>query len=659
MENKLSIQKRTFNLSDSVTDNNDNTFDISFSSEEPVLREFGLEILSHEKGSMNMERAKSGLPLLWNHNTDNLIGRAEKIKLDPVSKKGRTTIRFSSSDFAQQVLRDIKDGIAGDVSFAYSIDEYKIDKSATRNEPDTFIVTKFTPLEISIVSIPADATVGIGRAKDITEKAADPVCSKCDDPECLGCEDTKESEPAENNVEIQVNVTIVNTESETYDKENEETIDSAEVVPSKNSKSAELKLDSQQITFQKENKKMSNERNETIALTAFAEKVGLLKEAKEMLASERSLEEVGKELMSIVSARQSQINTNGGNSFEAQDVKSYSLSRALGAKLTGDWSKAGLEKEVSDELARKLGKTTEGFFAPTSMRNTPANTVGTGLNSATSNAGASLVFNQYLGFIEMLRAKARVMELGATSLTISGGTGSFVRQNAAATGYWVGEAPASAVTASVPGFELVSFVPRTFGAGVAFSRQMLLNSPEAADALLYNDLAKVHALGLDKAAIQGTGTLQPVGLGSTSGVGAGNATTNITPTWALVNALKGLVDAAGGDLTNCAYLTTPSLLTSLETIQKGTSLAMIVEGGKIGPYKILSSTNVPTFNAAVDSQIWFGDWSNLLVANFGAMEFIVDPYTQAGQGIVNIVSSQIVDVAVKTPGSFAKAILKG
>jgi HK97 family phage prohead protease len=134
----------------------DRTYEFPFSSEFPVARYFGNEILSHEADAANLNRLNDGAPLLFNHNPDKVIGVVERAYIDGKRRRGYARVRFSRNAFAQEILSDVKDGVLRNVSFGYSID-----KMEERGSGD-YVATAWSPYEISVVSVPADPGVGIG-----------------------------------------------------------------------------------------------------------------------------------------------------------------------------------------------------------------------------------------------------------------------------------------------------------------------------------------------------------------------------------------------------------------------------------------------------------------------------------------------------------------
>ena len=104
-------------------DVDERTFEFPFSSEYPVARYFGNEILSHEEKAADLARLNDAAPLLFNHNPDRVIGVVERAYIDGEKRRGYVRVRFSRNPFAQEVLGDVKDGVLRNVSFGYSIDK--------------------------------------------------------------------------------------------------------------------------------------------------------------------------------------------------------------------------------------------------------------------------------------------------------------------------------------------------------------------------------------------------------------------------------------------------------------------------------------------------------------------------------------------------------
>jgi len=144
----------------------DNVVELAFSSEMPVEREGFMEVLDHSEGSADLSRLNNGAPLLLNHNTDDQIGVVESARVDE-DKVGRAVVRFSKSERAQEIYRDVKDGIRRLTSIGYYV--LKTVRERAEEGLDTLRVTRFLPLELSVVPVPADPSVGVGRGVEVEQ----------------------------------------------------------------------------------------------------------------------------------------------------------------------------------------------------------------------------------------------------------------------------------------------------------------------------------------------------------------------------------------------------------------------------------------------------------------------------------------------------------
>lgn len=133
---------------------------MSISSEAPVERAFGVEVLDHSPESIDMSFLNSGrAPLLLDHDPEKQIGVIESVNLDSSARRLRATVRFSKNALAQEVYSDVADNIRGNVSIGYAIN-----KMVKEKDGRTYRATSWRPVEASIVSIPADTSVGVGRS---------------------------------------------------------------------------------------------------------------------------------------------------------------------------------------------------------------------------------------------------------------------------------------------------------------------------------------------------------------------------------------------------------------------------------------------------------------------------------------------------------------
>lgn len=153
-------------------DTDSRTVELSFSSETPYGRWFGDEILCHDEGCINLERFNNGLgTLLFNHDRDAVVGHIEMVWVE--DNRGKALVRFDEDEQSETIFQKVQSGTLQGVSVGYSIKRYEVldEKDSVSSNgrfkgPDTFVVTDWEPLEISIVSVPADPTVGVGRSAE-------------------------------------------------------------------------------------------------------------------------------------------------------------------------------------------------------------------------------------------------------------------------------------------------------------------------------------------------------------------------------------------------------------------------------------------------------------------------------------------------------------
>lgn len=153
---------------------------ISFSSEEPYRRWFGMEILDHADGAVDLERLNTVGVLLFNHNTDKVVGKVNRAWVE--NHRGMAEVEFDTDDDAEMIFGKVKSGTLKTTSVRYDVDAWEEVVAAKTSADGRFtgpcqIARKWTPLEVSIVSVPADATVGVGRSEENPQSAAAPDLS--------------------------------------------------------------------------------------------------------------------------------------------------------------------------------------------------------------------------------------------------------------------------------------------------------------------------------------------------------------------------------------------------------------------------------------------------------------------------------------------------
>jgi HK97 family phage major capsid protein/HK97 family phage prohead protease len=209
---KTGVLYRSFELyrENIITENR--SIDLSFSSEAPVERYFGYEILDHSPGSVRLDRMRNGGPLLVDHDRTDLAGVIEDISIGS-DRKGRAVARFGKSARAEEIYNDVLDGIRSNVSVGYRIHKMILEKE--EDDVGTYRATEWEPVEISLVSIPADTTVGVGRGEGteyeinvvstIKEEQRMEKCTKCGadlvNGKCAACETRIAAESARSDAE--------------------------------------------------------------------------------------------------------------------------------------------------------------------------------------------------------------------------------------------------------------------------------------------------------------------------------------------------------------------------------------------------------------------------------------------------------------------------
>lgn len=188
-------------------DTDSRTVELSFSSETPYGRWFGDEILCHDEECINLERFNNGLgTVLFNHDRDAVVGHIEKVWLE--DNRGKALVRFDTDEQSETIFQKVQSGTLQGVSVGYAINRYEVledkyTKSTNgRFTGPAYVITDWEPLEISIVSVPADPTVGVGRSAEEIHTSIDTQEEEksMDEKEILKTEEVKATEPVETGI---------------------------------------------------------------------------------------------------------------------------------------------------------------------------------------------------------------------------------------------------------------------------------------------------------------------------------------------------------------------------------------------------------------------------------------------------------------------------
>jgi HK97 family phage major capsid protein len=342
----------------------------------------------------------------------------------------------------------------------------------------------------------------------------------------------------------------------------------------------------------------------------------------------------------------------------------------------------GLELEVHQEMEKERAdnghRTASGINVPMNLAiNTEAaqryatahglarRDVSTATSVSTVTGGATIPTILSTSMIELFRARMITRQMGARIMTGMQGNFAIPRQITTTTFYMVAEG--ANVTASNPTLDQVPFTPKTGGVYTTYTRRFLEQSNLDAEQFIREDQAQVVARGVETAALNGQmangypmGILQnplvPVVAGGTNGA---------APTWENIVALESAVAVANADVGSMGYIMDAATRGTLKTTAKIGSTFPIylwnsessepLNGYPVGITNLLPLLSKGSASGTLHAII-FGNWSELIYAFWSGLDVIVDPYTQAASGSVNIVTLQDFDVNIRHPASFAALI---
>lgn len=351
-----------------------------------------------------------------------------------------------------------------------------------------------------------------------------------------------------------------------------------------------------------------------------------------------------------------------------KEQKSYSLARAIMSMVPGSRVDAGFEREISQEIAQKSGRSANGLFMPLNLtRDASAaaqtRAAVTGNVAGTTSLGGAGIQTSVDELIELLRNQAIVRQLGARVLTGLQGNILFPRQITANTWTWEGENPSTAKALTAATLDSFTMSPKTGMGATAYSKQFLLQSSFGVEQFVREDQAQIAALGIDLAAINGSGSSnQPTGVMNISGVETEVMGTNGgNLAWSNLVSYETKQAQNNADRGRLAFLTTPGVRGKLKTTLKNTvsgSDYLWGAGNQLNGYDAFASNQVPSnltkgTSTTVCHGVVFGNWNELLVGVWGdALDVTVDPYYYADQGMVRVITMAMVDVNARHPKSF-------
>lgn len=578
----------------------DDVFTFSWSSEYPVDMYFYKEVLSHEVGCINLERL-AGMNLLWNHDRNVVLGKIIRVWVE--NKKAYCEAKWSKKPSTQEYRQDVADGIVTNASFLYTVEEYEEVKE--KDDEYVFVGKRWTPFEISLVSVPADPTVGIGRAmfdSRIEEKRG------------------------------------LNMEKTVLDVRNEEMTRTKEIW----SMGDKFKMPELARSLIEDGTELS------IARKIFLEKMDIYQKPVAK-AIDTTLGLSDKEQRSY-----SLINAINAVAFQSPDM----IAKA-GFELE-------CSREISNKLGRA---TNGFFMPMRDLRvRLPEDRIQKRATYAVGSpqTGGYTVETELLeqNFIELLENRAMVMQLGASMLSNLVGDVDIPGQASAETAYWIGEA--ESLTQSEGTFKQIPLRMKTVGALSVFTRNMMMQSSIDIEMRIRNSFATRMALAIDRAAIRGTGlSNQPRGILNTSGIGSISLGTNGGhPTWGSIVGLMKEINIENAMLGGTAWLTNPHVLAKLMTspIQTGGiegNFILKEPGNILCGFPFYMTNQVPedlTKGTGTNlSALILGNWPELIIGEWGVFEVLANPFADNAfnAGSIKVRCMQSVDVNIGHPEAFA------
>lgn len=349
----------------------------------------------------------------------------------------------------------------------------------------------------------------------------------------------------------------------------------------------------------------------------------------------------------------------GDGAYE-QRAREFSVTKAIRAALPRDVGggdvDAGFEREISQEVTRRSGRTFQGIAVPDEVFVTERRTLLVG------SSAADLVPNVHRAdlFIDRLRSSLVTGRLGATILDGLVGTVDIPRQTGSSTAQWVGED--GSLTETDAAFDDVTLAPKTVGAMTSYSRRTLLSAAPSVEQIVRNDLAAIIANAIDNKAMIGDGSSNtPTGITHTNGV---PELTLAGPTWAQVLAFISTIQYADADQGGLGWAMNPHAVAKLRGTPKvaddGSAGFLMDQPGQMAGYAAATTSALagnPADSPDTPATVIFGDWRSLLIGYWSGTDLLVNPYetTAYAKGRVLVRAMRDCDVQVRHAQSFAFA----
>lgn len=661
---------------------------ISASSETPYLRQSWwddpwVEVLGHKKGECDLSRFDTGAGvLLANHDRSTAVGDTPLASIGAIeaARLGggqlEVDIVISRREALADLRQDIADNLVRNVSIGYLINERVLVRQGKDGEADEYRVTNWMPFEVSLVDIPADATVGLGRSLDAPDPKNPQSRYRVIDLDAPSAGVTTQTVQGERSMPTVVETPAAPTTAQ-------RTVDVQVIGPdpiiAERARVRDISAIGRQFGMNEladthADLGTSAEGFRSIVLEKLKDNGQLrLAESPEIGLSEREAQSYS--FCRAMLAVQDPLNAAKIAPFEmecsraAQDKRdsadSRTKERETAITLPADVLSRGMvvqQKDVAGvvrnlmQLVSRSSQATQAYFRD--------------LTAGAPTGGGNLIATEVLGssFIDLLRNAMILDRLGVTILNDLNGNIAIPSQTGAATSYWVAEGVAPTESQQTVG--QVPLTPKTIGAFTDYTRRLLLQSSIAVELFVRMDLARVLALGVQDGAFNGTGSgNQPTGLFNISGIGSVAMGTNGgAPTYDMYVDLETAVGNANADVGNLAYVTNSKVRGKSRKTQEFASTngkPVWTSGrergiGDVLGYDAYVTNTVPSnltkgSASGICSAVAFGNWSDFLVGFWGGVDIMLDPFALSTSGGKRVIALQDVDFNVRNVASFAAA----
>jgi HK97 family phage major capsid protein len=520
---------------------------------------------------------------------------------------------FFDTPRAQEVRSWVEDGLRN-VSIGYEI--HVLEEAAKEQR---YTATDWEPLEVSIVTVPADPSVGIGREKDSKPK---PVRIVRADQQAESAESTGAEMAEQENAPAGASADENATAGQSQNRAAEPTV------------TEELRIKT--IEKMCRDHKISEDTQ------------------REWIKSGLSPDDAARQVLDVMLVRSSAEKKVAPSEvgMSRAEVEKFSVMKALRAIVNKDWSKAGLELEAHKAIQQRMGGNPlneQSFYVPLEIQRRAH--AKRDMTTAGVSGSDNLVGTENMSFIDLLRNRSVAMRMGARMMGGMVGNVTIPRQTASGTAQWL-TSESTAISESQPTIGQLSLSPKHVGAYTEISRLLALQSSPDAESLVMSDLAQTVGTAVDKAVMHGSGASgQPQGIVGTSGVGSVTGTSLgyaglLECQTDIGNALQ-----AGAAL---GYVTTGAVAALLAARVKFADTASPLWDGSLLDADVCGFPGMSS--AQVDAAtLIFGDWAQVIIAEWGSLAIEVNPYANFQAGIIGVRAMYAVDVGVRIPSAFTVA----